>query len=154
MPVNSVAVYLACALLLGAGARAYRHGDGTAYSGDGEKDETGYNSCQFGHLADRWETYYAALPSQVFDRDEHCGRCIRLRGTNADAPGKWVTVKVVDECASCAGDNDVDLSSRALKEATGYGWDRKPVIWKFTSCRHKGGDDDDDEGEDAGSGGS
>lgn len=108
---------------------------------------------------------YAALPSQVFDRESDCGRCIRARGTEADAPGDWVTVRggararvwaleasqaqlpqgrlcswvhgagsgrcprwlthfrlqvmIVDECASCKGDGDVDFSSPALEAITG-----------------------------------
>ena len=28
--------------------------DGTAYSGDGEKDETGFNACGFGSIGDHW----------------------------------------------------------------------------------------------------
>lgn len=58
-----------------------------------EKDETGFNSCGFGKLDPTWETMYAALPSHVFDRDSDCGRCIRVRGTEDDAPGDWVTVR-------------------------------------------------------------
>jgi hypothetical protein len=38
-------------------------------------------------------------------------------------------VMVVDECASCAGNGDVDLSTDALKEATGFSWDRKRIEW-------------------------
>jgi hypothetical protein len=57
-----------------------------------QKDKTGLNSCQFGKLDDRWERYYAALPSQVFQRDADCGRCIKLRGLNEEASGVWVKV--------------------------------------------------------------
>lgn len=140
--LKRVLVLLTCVL----GVLGYRHGDGTAYSGDYSKDDTGYNSCQFGELDDRWERYYAALPSHVFDRKNHCGRCIRIKGVEDDAPGKWVKAMIVDECASCHGDGDVDMSIRALKECTGYGWDRKRIKWGFTKCgstRDNTEDDDD-----------
>lgn len=29
---------------------------------------------------------------------------------------------------------DIDLSTRALKAATGFAWDRKKVTWEYTSC--------------------
>ena len=45
--------------------------------------------------------------------------------------------KVVDACASC-GHGDIDLSKRALKEATGFEWDRKRVSWEFVSCSDSG----------------
>ena len=35
-------------------------------AGKGNKNHTGFNSCQFGTLDSKWETLYAALPSQVF----------------------------------------------------------------------------------------
>jgi len=123
---------------------ALNKGDGTAYSGTGEKDATGFNACQFGQLDDRWEEYYAALPSQVFDRDRDCGRCISVRGTEPDAPQEWVKLMVVDECASCGGDGDVDMSISGLKDASGYAWDRKRVEWKFSSCDGDGGGDSGD----------
>jgi hypothetical protein len=34
---------------------------------------------------------------------------------------------VVDECASCDGNGDIDFSSTALKDITGYSWDRKRI---------------------------
>ena len=39
---------------------------------------------------------YAAIPSHVFDRERDCGKCYKIRGTEDDAPGKWVYVKIVD----------------------------------------------------------
>ena len=126
----------------GVAGRRY-HGDGTAYSGDYSKDDTGFNSCQFGRLDDTWEKYYAALSSRVFDRAGHCGRCVRVRGTEGDAPGRWVTAMIVDECASCAAD-DIDLSTRALKASTGYSWDRKRVEWEFTACGSENDNRNDD----------
>lgn len=137
-----VLLFLAACLI--STACAFNEGDGTAYSGTGHKDDTGFNSCQFGKLSDRWERFYAALPSQVFDRDRDCGKCIRVRGTEHDSPRKWVKLVVVDECASCPGDGDVDMSTSGLKKATGYSWDRKRVEWEFTEC-----DDDDDDSRQA-----
>ncbi len=112
---------------------AYRRGDGTAYSSDYGKDDTGFNACQFGTLDDRWEKYYGAFPSHSFD-DSMCGKCIKVRGVEHDAPGEWVTIMIVDECASCEGKHDVDMSTRALEESTGYSWDRKTVEWTYASC--------------------
>lgn len=63
------------------------------------------------------------------------GRCIRARGTEDDATGAWVTVMVVDECASCGGDGDVDFSTTALKDITGYSWDRKRIKVGGGNCR-------------------
>ena len=42
--------------------------------------------------------------------------------------------QVVDECASCDGNGDVDFSIAALKAITGYSWDRKRIEWEWTSC--------------------
>lgn len=149
---------VAAVAALVSGVKAYTQGDGTAYSGDYEKDVTGFNSCQFGKLADYYERFYCALPSHVFDRKKHCGRCIKVRGTEGDAPGDWVKMMIVDECASCRGDGDVDMSKRALLGTTGYSWDRKRIEWAFTDCdtdietrskkRKEKCEDDEDDGQD------
>ena len=96
-------------------------------AGDGEKDATGRNACDFDSLGSKWEKYYAALPEGQFDSSD-CGKCVKVCGEEA-----CVTVKVVDACASCSN-GDIDLSTAALKKATGYSWDRKPVEWSFTGC--------------------
>lgn len=92
-------------------------------------------SCDFAGAAALWRSMHLIaspppppLPcpppcSHVFNRSKDCGKCIKLRGTNGK--GKWTIVKVVDECASCKGKHDVDLSIPALKSSTGYRWDRK-----------------------------
>ena len=59
---------------------------------------------------------------------------MRIRGAEKDAPDGWVIVKIVDECASCKGDWDIDLSIPALDKATGYEWDRKTIEWEWCSC--------------------
>lgn len=143
-------------------------------SGDGEKDATGRNACGFGGLSSKWERYYCALPSSMYDRGD-CGQCAKVCGARgcvtvkvrtpsggaacysggtASAPTESpaappcvlmdppahppLACQVVDECASCSY-GDIDLSTAALKKATGYSWDRKGVTWSITSC---GGDDE------------
>lgn len=39
---------------------------------------------------------YAAIPSHVYDRERDCGKCLKVRGTEEDAPGDWIIVKIVD----------------------------------------------------------
>lgn len=128
---------------------AYNRGMGTAYSGAYEKDDTGKNSCGLGKLDDQWERYYAAIPSHKFQRSM-CGTCIRVRGTESDAPGNWVKVMIVDECAGsgCDGDGDVDFSSPALEAITGYSWDRKGIEWEETSCDGSASTNDDSDNDD------
>ena len=75
-------------------------------AGDYQKDDTGFNACGFGRLPDRWEKYYGALPVSQFRASEHCGKCIRVRGTQAGASGKWVKVSnrplvVSMTCTTC-----------------------------------------------------
>ena len=36
------------------------------------------------------------LSPPLCSKDEDCGKCIKVRGTEPDAPGKWVTIMVVD----------------------------------------------------------
>lgn len=48
-------------------------------------------------------------PLPQFD-DSVCGRCVRIRGTEDDAPGNSFLVKIVDECPTCSY-GDVDLST-------------------------------------------
>ena len=71
------------------------------------------------------QKYYAAIPTFVFDKSEHCGRCIKVQGLERDSPDGWTVMKIVDSCASCKGRHDVDMSIDALEDATGYDWDRK-----------------------------
>lgn len=40
--------------------------DGTAYSGDYEKDNTGRNACGFGDLADKWEKCECPSPAVMY----------------------------------------------------------------------------------------
>ena len=62
-----------------------------------------------------------------------CGKCLEIRGQR----GK-ITVMVVDLCPDWAcpkqTGHSVDLSTDALKKATGYSWDRKKISWKYVAC--------------------
>ncbi|KAL4860132.1 hypothetical protein ACK3TF_000335 [Chlorella vulgaris] len=122
---------LCCALMAIAATTAMAYsGDGTAYSGCGEQDKTGKNSCGFSRdeLSGDWNCMYAALPSGCGSQSGGCGECVEVCGAKGCA-----VVKVIDTCASCSC-GDIDLSTDALKASTGYSWDRKHVTWKWTSC--------------------
>ncbi len=66
------------------------------------------------------EKYYCAVPQGMFKKSK-CGECAKVCGADG-----CVLAKVVDACASCDY-GDIDLSKRALKDATGFEWDRKAV---------------------------
>ena len=66
------------------------------------------------------EKYYCAVPEGMFEKG-NCGKCAKVCGADG-----CVLAKVVDACASCSY-GDIDLSKRALKDATGFEWDRKAV---------------------------
>ncbi|PRW60471.1 Trafficking particle complex subunit 5 [Chlorella sorokiniana] len=123
-------------LCLASSALAFK-GEGTAYSGPGDKDATGKNACGFGDLGSKFETWYAAMNSQQFDGS--CGRCIKARGTERPVSGKWHVVKIVDMCPSCSH-GDVDFSSTAFKAITGLAWDRKSIEWEWTDCNQEAAD--------------
>jgi hypothetical protein len=104
----------------------------SATAGTGGKDDTGLNACGYtGSIGSHWEGYYAALPTGCGDQGwskERCGQCIKARGTQGGASGDWVVVKMIDQCAGCQC-GDVDFSTNALKDATGFSWDRKSIEW-------------------------
>lgn len=45
------------------------------------------------------EAYFAALPPGTFQRGKNCGKCVKVRGLDRGAPGKWVTVSARRGCA-------------------------------------------------------
>ncbi|KAI7842252.1 hypothetical protein COHA_003893 [Chlorella ohadii] len=135
------AAALLCLGLLGLAPLAMAYsGEATAYSGEsrpGDKDATGRNACGFGDLGSKWETWYAAMNSAQFGGS--CGRCIRARGTERPASGKWHVVKIVDMCPSCSH-GDVDFSTTAFEAITGLEWDRKSIEWEWTDCNQEAAD--------------
>ena len=105
-------------------------------------DKTGKNACQFNarRLPKRWRRFYAALNARDWraagtrgGKSSACGKCLEIRGQR----GK-ITVMVVDLCPDWAcpkqTGHSVDLSTDALKKATGYSWDRKKISWKYVAC--------------------
>lgn len=120
-----------CLLGLLAVASAAYTGEGTAYSAPGDKDATGFNACGFGKLDAQWERMYGAMNSAQFDGS--CGKCVRVRGTEAGASGKSFLVMIVDECPTCSH-GDVDFSTAALEAITGFSWDRKGISWEWADC--------------------
>jgi expansin (peptidoglycan-binding protein) len=59
-----------------------------------------------------------------------CGKCATVKGARGT-----VKVKIVDICPKkyCKSGH-IDLSSPALKKATGYSWDKKPVKFTVGKC--------------------
>lgn len=76
-------------------------------------------------------TYYAALNEGDFKKmGRPCGKCATVKGARGT-----VKVKIVDICPKkyCKSGH-IDLSSPALKKATGYSWDKKPVKFTIGKC--------------------
>ena len=121
-------------------------GQGTAYSKPFRMNDTGKNACGFNakKLPKRWQIYYAALNGADWrkagvkgGKSKACGRCLEVVGLQRKRgkAKKKVIVKVVDECPSWAcKKGNVDFSTKALQEITGYSWDRKKIQWKYTAC--------------------
>lgn len=128
----SVSLAVACLLaLLGMATAQTYSGFGTAYSAPFRKDDTGFNACQFGELEEKWEIMYGAMNSAQYSG--WCGKCIRVRGTEAGASGKAYLVKIVDRCPTCSY-GDVDFSTTALEKITGFNWDHKAISWSEAPC--------------------
>lgn len=119
-----------------------RTGMGTAYSGAYQMDKTGKNMCEFNakKLPKRWQVYYAAMNEadwkKAGGKKGICGRCIKVRGVKGQTTRghkiKTVYAKIVDQCPSWAcRKGNVDFSSVALKEITGYKWDKKKIHWEY-----------------------
>lgn len=65
----------------------------------------------------------AHLPCPPPQFDGSCGKCVRARGTEGGASGKWHVVKIVDMCPSCSH-GDVDFSTTVRAWVAGWmgGW--------------------------------
>ncbi|KAI8104740.1 hypothetical protein M9434_003293 [Picochlorum sp. BPE23] len=130
-------------------AAAANRGYGTAYSKPYRMNATGKNACQFNakKLAKRWQVYYAALNEADWKKagvkrgkSKACGRCLKVKGLQRRRGHrqKNVIVKIVDLCPKWAcKKGNVDFSTKALKDITGYSWDRKKIQWSFTRCPKK-----------------
>lgn len=126
---------IACVSAKKKSSGGFKRGIATAYSGAGQMNRTGRNACGFNpkSLGKKWNTYFVAMNEGDFNKaGRPCGKCIEVKGNS----GKSVYAKIVDICPKkyCKSGH-VDLSSPALKMATGYSWDKKPVQWRFASCK-------------------
>lgn len=124
-------------------------GWGTAYSGAFQVNKTGKNACQFNvkQLDRHWNIMYAAMNEADWraiggnrgGRSNACGKCITVSGVKGHTTKghriKPIIAKIVDLCPSWAcKKGSVDFSSVALKAITGYSWDKKRIVWKYTEC--------------------
>jgi hypothetical protein len=70
----------------------------------------------------------AALDVSVYDHQQACGRCIRVRG-----PKGFIVARVVDRCEGC-GLNGVDLTRQGFPSIANIIDGRVNVQWDFVSC--------------------
>ena len=143
MNFATFAIFFA-ALVAHASAKTHR-GWATAYSGPYKMDATGQNMCEFKakKLPKRWQVFYGAMNEgdwkAVGGLKGICGMCIKARGTKGQVTRghriKPIIVKIVDQCPSWAcNKGSVDFSTTALKAITGYGWDKKKIVWEWVNC--------------------
>lgn len=119
-------------------------------------DKTGFNACQFdaNRLSKQWNIYYAAINEADWNkyggRSGVCGRCLKVRGVKGETTKghkiKDVIVKVVDLCPEWAcpkkEGHNIDFSTTALEDITGYHWDKKLIDWEFAPCDEDKGKND------------
>ena len=123
------------------------YGWATAYSGPYKMDETGQNMCEFNprKMKRKWQVYYGAMNeadwNEVGGIKGISGMCVRAPGTKGQVTRghyiKPIIVKIVDQCPSWAcNKGSVDFSTTALKAITGYGWDKKKIVWEWVHCHN------------------
>ena len=83
------------------------------------------NACGIKALAPQYLQHFAGVPQKLLAGK--CGQCVEVTG----AAGT-VKAQVIDSLV--APDVTIDLSEEALKKATGFASDKKPVSWKFVPC--------------------
>jgi len=83
------------------------------------------NACDIKTLPSAYTQYFAAVPEHLLDGK--CGKCVQVTG----AAGT-VVAQVIDSFV--APGVAINLSEEALKKATGFASDKKPVSWKFVAC--------------------
>lgn len=69
-----------------------------------------------------------ALDASVFDTQQACDRCIRVRGSKGT-----VVLRVVDRCVGC-GRNGVDIAKGSFPSVADIRVGRVDVRWDFVAC--------------------
>lgn len=67
-------------------------------------------------------------------RPADAGRRLRPPATAARRSSAREPTPADPSPPAAADRRDIDLSKPALKESTGYSWDRKTIEWEWTSC--------------------
>ncbi|KAF9065127.1 RlpA-like double-psi beta-barrel-protein domain-containing protein-containing protein [Rhodocollybia butyracea] len=95
------------------------------FSGDGTFFVPGLGACGFESTSSQ---LVAALGHTDFDSFSNpvCGRKVK-----ASSGGKSVTVEIVDRCAGCAGEFDLDFSETAFTALASPSVGRIPITWEF-----------------------
>jgi expansin (peptidoglycan-binding protein) len=83
------------------------------------------NACDIKSLSPKYVQYFAGVPEKLLGGN--CGKCVQVTG----AAGT-VKAQVIDTFV--ARGVTINLSQEALKKATGFTSDKKPVSWKFVAC--------------------
>lgn len=83
------------------------------------------NACGIKALSPSYVQYFAGVPKKLLGGN--CGKCVQVTG----AAGT-VVAQVIDSFTDTGV--TINLSQEALKKATGFASDRKPVSWKFVAC--------------------
>ena len=83
------------------------------------------NACGIKALAPAYVQFFAGVPENLLGGN--CGKCVLVTG----AAGT-VKAQVIDSFV--ARGVTINLSEEALKKATGFAVDKKPVSWEFVAC--------------------
>ncbi len=97
---------------------------------------TGQNWCPINDIADAVPnistTHFVAMPSNPLGQGKNCGACVEVT-----YQGVSIIATVIDECPSCASDQDLDLNLSAAK-ALGMnelmGKIDNGVHWRIVAC--------------------
>jgi len=99
-------------------------------------------ACGFASVSSHFQTHFAGMASFQGQNENACGNCLAVRCANpASCPsGTETVIQVVDTCGTCK-ENDLNLSSDALKdvmgeEGLGNFLDTR-VTWRQVPCKSK-----------------